>query len=68
MKTFNRTLIGLISSVCAIAGCWRMAERLDPLTQSLGNRYTVSSTSDRPADNCTYPCMYSPDAKTTHLS
>jgi hypothetical protein len=62
MKTFTRLIIGFLSSLFAVAGLMRVAERLDPLSQSIAGTYSVSTHDDRPGDNCTLPCMYAPDA------
>jgi hypothetical protein len=66
MKTLTRIMIGLTSSLLAAAGLFRVAEKLDPLSHALRNVTVMSTTADRPSEDCTCPSAYlPPDARAT---
>jgi hypothetical protein len=56
MKTINRIALGTISSLLLSAGLARAAERLDPLTKSIGGRDLNLHSKDSPANSCVNPC------------
>lgn len=60
MKTLTRIMIGLTSSLLATAGLFRMAEKFDPLSQAVRSVPVLSSTADRPSEDCILPCNYLP--------
>jgi hypothetical protein len=57
MKTINRMALGTISSLLLSAGLARVAQRLDPLTNSIGNLNFGSDLNEAPANTCTSPCL-----------
>jgi hypothetical protein len=57
MKIINRMALGVASSLLLSAGLSRAAQKLDPLTKSIG----PSNPKDRfegTANNCSMPCFY----------
>jgi hypothetical protein len=60
MKTINRMALGTISSLLLSAGLARVAQRLDPLSNSIGGRNFDSSSKEAPAQTCSVPCLYQP--------
>lgn len=56
MKLLARQIIGLTSSLLLSAGLSHAAQRLDPLSQQVGNSSQISSLSQAPADACTWSC------------
>jgi hypothetical protein len=56
MNPSNRRLIGFLSSLLAIAGLWRAAERFDPVTRSIAGEYAVLGYDPRPSESCAMPC------------
>jgi hypothetical protein len=58
MKTINRMALGTISSLLLSAGLTKAAQKLDPLTKSIGSGDFGAISNDGPASACTYPCMY----------
>jgi hypothetical protein len=60
MKTMNRIVLGLISSLLLSAGFSKAAQKLDPLTKSIG---PVNFEDSLPgACDCIMPCFYEPKA------
>lgn len=59
MKKFKRMAIGMVSSFLALAGMVRAAEKIEPLSHSLGNKIDLISV-ESPGENCTCPCNYYP--------
>lgn len=68
MKTFTRIMIGLTSSLLAIAGLICVAEKLDPLSQSLRGAPAIAAVADQPGENCALPCHYAPEARDRQFS
>jgi hypothetical protein len=56
MNPYNRRLIGFLSSLLAIAGLWRAAERFDPVTRSITAQYAELGYDPRPSESCAMPC------------
>jgi hypothetical protein len=59
MKSINRIALGTISSLLLSAGLTHAAQRLDPLSKSIGN--AGFSSGDSPAGACAVPCNYLPE-------
>ena len=62
MKTFHRMAMGVASTVLLSAGLSGAAQRVDPLTHSLGVS-NLNDSGDEPAASgcscmCTAPCLY----------
>jgi hypothetical protein len=55
MKTINRILVGLLSSLLLSAGLLRAAEKLDPLAQQSA---LLKGPNLPPSAGCTLPCQY----------
>jgi hypothetical protein len=60
MKTINRMALGTISSLLLCAGFARAAQKLDPLSNSIGDR-DFGSVSNQAASPCIFPCLYLPE-------
>jgi len=58
MKTINRMALGTISSLLLSAGLARAAERLDPLTKSIGKWSPGTNCNEASANMCIAPCSY----------
>jgi hypothetical protein len=58
MKTINRMALGTISSLLLSAGLTQAAQKLDPLTNSLGKPNSCATES--PANSCNVPCFFQP--------
>jgi hypothetical protein len=59
MKTINRMALGTIASFLLSAGLARVAQKLDPLSNSLGGMDLNSN--DSPAQTCSVPCLFQPE-------
>jgi hypothetical protein len=57
MKTFNRMALGTISSLLLSAGLARAAQKLDPLTKTIGGRDFRFNSTDKAATGCVLPCF-----------
>jgi hypothetical protein len=60
MKTINRIALGTLSSLLLSAGMVQTAERLDPLSNSVGSRKATTGRDDASAPGC-QPCFYQQD-------
>lgn len=60
MKTLTRNMIGVTSSLLSVAGLFRIAEKFDPLSQSLRKAPAMSNGADHPSQDCIFPCNYLP--------
>jgi hypothetical protein len=58
MKTINRMALGTISSLLLSAGLARAAQKLDPLSISIGNKDFGPVSLDAASSACVYPCAY----------
>jgi len=62
MKTINRMALGVASSVLLSAGLTAVAQRIDPLTRSVGNLTSMDGANDAAACSCacmcTMPCLH----------
>lgn len=58
MKTINRMALGTISSLLLSAGLTKAAQKLDPLTKTIGSGDFGAVSNDAPASACTFPCMF----------
>jgi hypothetical protein len=58
MKTINRMALGTISSLLLSAGLARVAQKLDPVSNSLSKQNFGFSSNDSPANSCVVPCLY----------
>lgn len=61
MKTINRMALGTISSLLLSAGLTKAAQKLDPLTASIGANDFGFSPNESPSRACMPPCMYLPE-------
>jgi len=61
MKTINRMALGTISSLLLSAGLSKAAQKLDPLTNSVGASNLQSGSSESPTNACVFPCYYDAD-------
>jgi hypothetical protein len=61
MKTINRMALGTISSLLLSAGLTKAAQKLDPLTTSIGGNNYGFGTNEAPSKTCMLPCMYLPE-------
>jgi hypothetical protein len=57
MKTINRMALGTISSILLSAGLTKAAQKLDPLTNTIGSGDFGAVSKDAPASACTFPCF-----------
>jgi hypothetical protein len=60
MKTINRMALGTISSFLLCAGMAKAAQKLDPLSNSIGGQ-DFGTVSNKAASPCMLPCMYLPE-------
>jgi hypothetical protein len=52
--------LGTLSSLLLCAGLTRAAQKLDPLSNSIGDK-DFGPVSNEAASPCIYPCMYLPE-------
>ena len=57
MKSINRIALGTISSLLLSAGLTKAAQKMDPLSKSIGNM-CFSAKECAPANSCVVPCLY----------
>lgn len=57
MKTINRVVVGLLSSLLLTAGLSRAAERLDPLSNKLSDQSISVNSQERAGIPCAMPCI-----------
>jgi hypothetical protein len=57
MKIINRMALGVASSLLLSAGLSRAAQKLDPLTKSIGSS-NPENRNEAGASNCSLPCFY----------
>jgi hypothetical protein len=60
MKTINRMALGTLSSLLLCAGFARTAQKIDPLSNSIGDK-DFGPVSNEAASPCIFPCMYLPE-------
>lgn len=58
MKLKNRTALGLISCFLLTLGLARAAQRIDPLTQSIGTQSSHNSVNETSSGGCTSMCIH----------
>jgi hypothetical protein len=58
MKTINRMALGTISSLLLSAGLAQVAQKLDPLSNTIGNKDFGPVSNDATSSACVYPCLY----------
>jgi hypothetical protein len=58
MKTINRMALGTISSLLLSAGLARVAQKLDPLTNSISDMNHGMNLSEAPTNTCVSPCLF----------
>jgi len=61
MKTINRMALGTISSFLLSAGLTHAAQKLDPLTKSIGNMNFGSDANEGSSQTCALPCLVETD-------
>jgi hypothetical protein len=50
--------LGTISSLLLSAGLARVAQKLDPLSNSIGNLNLGMNLNEAPTNTCTSPCLF----------
>jgi hypothetical protein len=58
MKTINRMALGTISSLLLSAGLARAAQKLDPLSNTIGDKDFGPVSKEASASACMFPCMF----------
>jgi hypothetical protein len=58
MKTINRMALGTISSLLLSAGLAKAAQKLDPLSNSIGNKDFGPVSKEASSGACVFPCLY----------
>jgi hypothetical protein len=61
MKTINRMALGTISSFLLSAGLTHAAQKLDPLTNSIGKLNLQSNANEGSSQTCALPCFVETD-------
>jgi hypothetical protein len=60
MKTIKRMALGTLSSLLLCAGLTRAAQKLDPLSNMMGEQDFGPATNE-PAGACVFPCLFQPE-------